>query len=112
MIVLDASVLIAYLDAEDAQHHTAESLLAREIDDQFAANPLTLAEVLCRPCQKRSLDEARQTSPSLWGSMLAEGSTPSSASSWTGPSPGSEPEPAAVFREDRSGSVTSVVVGA
>jgi hypothetical protein len=53
-----------------------------------------------------------QTSPSLWGSMLAEGSTPSSASGWTGPSPGSEPEPAAVFREDRSGSVTSVVVGA
>ena len=45
MIVLDASVLIAYLDAEDAQHHRAESLLAREIDDQFAANPLTLAEV-------------------------------------------------------------------
>jgi hypothetical protein len=44
--------------------------------------------------------------------MLAEGSTPLSASGWTGPSPGSEPEPGAVFREDRSGSVTSVVVGA
>lgn len=59
MIVLDASVLIAYLDAEDAQHHTAESLLAREIDDQFAANPLTLAEVLVGPARSGRLDEAR-----------------------------------------------------
>jgi predicted nucleic acid-binding protein len=59
VIVLDASVLIAYLDAEDAQHRRAESLLAREIDDQFAANPLTLAEVLVGPARSRRLDEAR-----------------------------------------------------
>ena len=50
VIVLDASVLIAYLDAEDAQHQKAETLLAREIDDEFAANPLTLAEVAVREC--------------------------------------------------------------
>jgi cation-transporting ATPase E len=56
--------------------------------------------------------QSRQTCPSLCGSMLAEGSTPSSAAGWTGPSPGSEPLPAAVLWEDRSGSVTSVVVGA
>jgi predicted nucleic acid-binding protein len=59
VIVLDASVLIAYLDAEDAQHHRAESLLAREIDDQFSANPLTLAEVLVGPARSGRLDEAR-----------------------------------------------------
>jgi predicted nucleic acid-binding protein len=59
VIVLDASVLIAYLDAEDAEHRRAESLLAREIDDQFAANPLTLAEVLVGPARSRRLDEAR-----------------------------------------------------
>jgi predicted nucleic acid-binding protein len=59
VIVLDASVLIAYLDAEDAQHHRAESLLAREIDDQFAGNPLTLAEVLFGPARSGRLDEAR-----------------------------------------------------
>ena len=59
MIVLDASVLIAYLDAEDAQHHKAESLLAREIDDEFAANPLTLAEVLVGPSRTGRLDAAR-----------------------------------------------------
>ena len=59
MIVLDASVLIAYLDAEDVQHHKAESLLAREIDDEFAANPLTLAEVLVGPSRTGRLDAAR-----------------------------------------------------
>jgi predicted nucleic acid-binding protein len=59
VIVLDASVLIAYLDAEDAQHHKAEAMLAREIDDEFAANPLTLAEVLVGPARTGRLDAAR-----------------------------------------------------
>jgi predicted nucleic acid-binding protein len=59
VIVLDASVLIAYLDAEDAQHRRAESLLAREIDDEFVANPLTLAEVLVGPCRTGRLEAAR-----------------------------------------------------
>jgi predicted nucleic acid-binding protein len=58
-MVLDASVLIAYLDAEDAQHETAAALLAREIDDDFAANPLTLAEVLVGPSRTGRLDAAR-----------------------------------------------------
>lgn len=58
MIVLDASVLLAYLDAEDAQHQKAETLLAREIDDEFAANPLTLAEVLGGPSRTGRLDAA------------------------------------------------------
>jgi predicted nucleic acid-binding protein len=59
VIVLDASVLIAYLDAEDAQHRSAESLLAREIDDEFGVNPLTLAEVLVGPSRSGRLDTAR-----------------------------------------------------
>jgi predicted nucleic acid-binding protein len=59
VIVLDASVLIAYLDAEDAQHRTAESLLAREVDDEFAVNPLTLAEVFVGPSRIGRLDAAR-----------------------------------------------------
>ncbi|MDP9428754.1 MAG: type II toxin-antitoxin system VapC family toxin [Actinomycetota bacterium] len=58
-MVLDASVLIAYLDAEDAQHKAAETLLAREIDDDFAANPLTIAEVLVGPSRTGRLDAAR-----------------------------------------------------
>lgn len=59
MIVLDASVLIAFLDAENTQHHKAEWLLAREIDDEFAMNPLTLAEVLVGPARTDRLDAAR-----------------------------------------------------
>ncbi len=46
MIVLDASVLIAYLDGDDDHHAAAETLLAQAIDDDLGANPLTLAEVL------------------------------------------------------------------
>ena len=61
MIVLDASVLIAYLEGEDEHHEAAEALLAREIDDDFGANPLTLAEVLVVPARDHRLDEARLT---------------------------------------------------
>lgn len=59
MIVLDASVLIAYLDADDVHHRRAESLLAREIDDEFAVNTLTLAEVLVTPARENKLAPVR-----------------------------------------------------
>lgn len=59
-MVLDASVLIAYLDGEDNHHRRAENLLAREIDDDFAANSLTLAEVLVVPLRENRLDAVRQ----------------------------------------------------
>lgn len=49
MIVLDASVLIAYLDADDEHHAAAEGLLSEAIDDEIGANSLTLAEVLVIP---------------------------------------------------------------
>lgn len=60
MIVLDASVLIALLDSQDAHHTRAESLLADEIDDDFAASSLTLAEVLVAPAREGRLDAARE----------------------------------------------------
>lgn len=59
MIVLDASVIIAFLDRDDAQHSRAKALLAREIDDDFAANPLTLAEVLVVPARDGRLEQAQ-----------------------------------------------------
>jgi len=59
VIVLDASVLIAYLDGEDIHHSRAETLLAREIDDDFVANSLTLAEVLVVPVRENRLDAVR-----------------------------------------------------
>ncbi|MDQ3432261.1 MAG: PIN domain-containing protein [Actinomycetota bacterium] len=56
MIVLDASVLIALLDSEDIHHVPAETLLTGAIDDDFAANPLTLAEVLVVPARDGRLE--------------------------------------------------------
>jgi len=49
MIVLDASVLIAYLDSDDSFHAEAETLLAEAVYDDLGVNPLTLAEVLVAP---------------------------------------------------------------
>ncbi len=65
MIVLDAGVLIAYLDADDEHHDRAEALLAREIDDDFVINSLTLAEVLVAPVREDRLDEVRATLEAL-----------------------------------------------
>jgi predicted nucleic acid-binding protein len=58
VIVLDASVLIAYLDSDDNHHAAAETLLAGAIDDDLGANPLTLAEVLVVPARDGRLEAA------------------------------------------------------
>ncbi len=57
MIVLDASVLIAYLDAEHVHHSDAETLLLDAADDEFGANSLTMAEVLVVPARTGRLPE-------------------------------------------------------
>ncbi len=59
MIVLDASVLIAYLDGENVHHARAEELLAHEVDDDFGVNSVTLAEVLVLPAREQRLDAVR-----------------------------------------------------
>lgn len=51
MIVLDASVLIAHLDADDAHHGRATRLLLATVDEPLGASPLTLAEVLVGPAR-------------------------------------------------------------
>ncbi|CAN5788015.1 hypothetical protein BH20ACT6_BH20ACT6_12980 [soil metagenome] len=56
MIVLDASVLIGYLDGNDAYHDSAEALLAAAVDADFAVSSLTLAEVLVSPARDGRLD--------------------------------------------------------
>ena len=58
MIVLDAHVLIAYLDGADAHHQAATQLLAREVDDDFAASSVTLAEVLVGPVGEGRANDA------------------------------------------------------
>ncbi|MGI8425173.1 MAG: type II toxin-antitoxin system VapC family toxin [Actinomycetota bacterium] len=58
MIVLDASVLIAHLDAEDAHHERATTLLTNLADEPLRATRLTLAEVLVGPARAGKLDRA------------------------------------------------------
>ena len=56
MIVLDASVLVAFLDSDDTHHAAAEQLLTQAVDDDLAVNSLTLAEVLVAPVRDNRLD--------------------------------------------------------
>lgn len=57
MIVLDASVLIAHLDASDNHHSRAESLLDSAAAELLSASPITLAEVLTGPARNGTLDQ-------------------------------------------------------
>lgn len=59
MIVLDASVLIAHLESTDLHHSRATQLLLSVADEQLAASPLTLAEVLVGPAQVDQLDRVQ-----------------------------------------------------
>jgi predicted nucleic acid-binding protein len=58
VIVLDASVLIAHLDAADAHHERASTLLLGIADEVLGASPLSLAEVLVGPARAGQLDRA------------------------------------------------------
>lgn len=58
MIVLDACVLIAHLDATDAHHARASALLLDAVDEPLGASPLSLAEVLVGPARAGQLDRA------------------------------------------------------
>lgn len=55
MIVLDASVLIAHLDAADAHHARAARLLLDLADRPLGASPITVAEVLVGPARDGKL---------------------------------------------------------
>ena len=58
MIVLDACVLVAHFDAEDALHDDAGNLLRSVADEPLGTSPLTQAEVLVGPARVGSLDRA------------------------------------------------------
>lgn len=59
MIVVDASVLIAHLDENDALHARAEEALLEAADQPLGCSPVTLAEVLVGPARRVQLDVAR-----------------------------------------------------
>ncbi|BDZ52182.1 hypothetical protein GCM10025867_44230 [Frondihabitans sucicola] len=49
MIVLDANVLIAYLDQRDDSHRSALDLLESQVAEELRASVLTVAEALVHP---------------------------------------------------------------
>jgi predicted nucleic acid-binding protein len=57
MIVVDATVLIAYLDRADT-HHTAAVELLADATPPLLVHPITLAEVLVAPTRQCSADRA------------------------------------------------------
>ena len=59
MIVVDASVLIAHLDARDALHARAGDALLEAANRRLGCSPITLAEVLVGPARRDRLDAAR-----------------------------------------------------
>jgi predicted nucleic acid-binding protein len=59
VIVVDASVLIAHLDEDDALHSQAVERLLAVADQPLACSPITLAEVLVGPARLGRLDDAR-----------------------------------------------------
>lgn len=56
MTVVDASVLIAHLDSNDAHNQRAAQILERVVPGGIGASPLTLAEVLVVPARAGQLD--------------------------------------------------------
>lgn len=59
MIVLDASVIIAHLDADDAHHDRATELLIDAVDNELLVSPQTLAECYVGPARSGTLDRAK-----------------------------------------------------
>ncbi len=58
MIVLDATVLIAHLDADDAHHERSKAVLLDVADEPLGASPLSLAEVLVGPARGGQIGHA------------------------------------------------------
>ena len=65
MIVLDASVLIAYLDGSDRHHARARSLLEALRGEPWGVSSVTLAETLVYPARAGRLEEAESALVSI-----------------------------------------------
>ena len=58
MIILDANVLIGFLDSSDPHHAATTELLERRFVDGFASSVLTVAEALVHPTRVNRQDAA------------------------------------------------------
>jgi predicted nucleic acid-binding protein len=57
VIVLDASVVIAFLSAADVHHEEADALLADYANEGFTVHPLTLSEILLKGARVGRLNQ-------------------------------------------------------
>ena len=73
MIVLDASVLIAHLDAADAHHDKARDLLGKSGAEPLGSSAITLAETFGSPARAGRLEEAESAMRQLGVEELAIG---------------------------------------
>lgn len=58
-MVLDATVLIGFLDADDPHHEAAERVIAGSVGERLVANALTLAETMVGPARAGRLSEVK-----------------------------------------------------
>ncbi len=58
MIILDANVLVGFLDSTDPHHDASLDLLERHFVDGFGSNVLTVAEALVHPTRAGRQDAA------------------------------------------------------
>ncbi len=58
-VVLDATVMIGYLDEDDPHHEAAERVIAEAFGQELRANTLTLAETMVGPARAGRLDEVQ-----------------------------------------------------
>jgi predicted nucleic acid-binding protein len=73
VIVLDASVLIAHLDGDDAHHEKAKRLLSESEGEALAASTITLAETLVLGAKTGQLREMREAIERLGVTELLTG---------------------------------------
>lgn len=74
MIVLDANVLIGFLDERDAHHSSARLVLEEFADEGYAASVLTVAEALVHPAANGLQDRATTALSSIGLAILPLGS--------------------------------------
>ena len=78
MIVVDASALIAHLDADDAQHQRAVERMIELAEQPLGCRSITLAEVVVGPARAGRLEAAERAVRDLGVTeiRLGEGAAP------------------------------------
>ncbi len=64
-LVLDASAVIAHLEASDVHHDAIEVILLNAVGESLAASPITIAEILVGPARAQLLDQAQHALETL-----------------------------------------------